>query len=70
MIQIYIKLNIRNLRNIHGFTQKELAKKLGVTQSYISKLSRDTKSPTLVMVSKIAIVLKVNPFVLLEVKKL
>ena len=67
MIKIRIKLNIRNIRATHGVSQKELARRTGLSQSYISRLSLGIKSPTLDVVAKIATALNVCPFKLMEV---
>jgi len=48
-------------------SQEELARRANLSQSYISKLSRGVKSPTLDVVDIIAKALKVHPFTLMEV---
>ncbi|MBU3098407.1 helix-turn-helix domain-containing protein [Clostridium sp. DSM 17811] len=48
-------------------TQTELAKKTGLSQSYISKLSLEAKSPTLEVVALISTALNICPFELMEV---
>ena len=61
MIKICIKFNLRNIIILKGITQKELAELTGYSQSYISKLGRGVKSPTLIVVVRIAAALKVHP---------
>ncbi|MBX4266512.1 helix-turn-helix domain-containing protein [Clostridium estertheticum] len=55
------------MRHLHNMTQAELAKKTGLSQSYISKLSLELKSPTLEVVALIATALNICPFELMEV---
>ncbi|MBX4259708.1 helix-turn-helix transcriptional regulator (plasmid) [Clostridium estertheticum] len=55
------------MRHLHNMTQTELAKKTGLSQSYISKLSLELKSPTLEVVALIATALNICPFELMEV---
>ena len=61
MIKIKIKLNIRNIRITHNLSQKELAKRCGLSQSYVSRLSLGLKSPTLDILALIATALNVHP---------
>ncbi|MBW9154270.1 helix-turn-helix domain-containing protein [Clostridium estertheticum] len=68
LIKIYIEFNLRNIRHIHSITQVELSKRTGYSQSYISKLSRGTKSPTLIVLGKIATALNVHPYDLIIIK--
>jgi len=67
LIKIKIKLNIRNIRSIHNITQKELAKRCGLSQSYISRLSLGIKSPTLDVLALIATALNTHPCDLIEI---
>ncbi len=64
------KLLIKKFRIIRGMTQKELATKSNIRQSYISQLEENnpTKSPTLRTVFKIAKALDVCPYLLVQVK--
>lgn len=58
---------IRRLREANYLTQAELAKKVGVTQSYIAQLESGRKtSPSLERLKKLAKVLDVNVSALLE----
>lgn len=52
-----IGIKIRKLRKAAGFTQKQLAEALGVSQQVVSNLERgDSANPTLSTLEKIAIV--------------
>lgn len=58
-------LNIKEFRNKNKFTQKELAKKVQISQSYLSKLERNipaaTNGVSLGVIIKIAKALNVSP---------
>ena len=45
---------IKQLRESSGLTQPELAEKLGVNQSNITRFENDTKIPTLLLAIQIA----------------
>ncbi|NDO46015.1 helix-turn-helix transcriptional regulator [Clostridium sp. MD294] len=49
--------NVRTKRKQAKMTQKQLAKKVGVTSSYISQIENDIKDPTMRVGGKIAKVL-------------
>jgi transcriptional regulator with XRE-family HTH domain len=58
---------LRRLREVNGLTQVELAKKVGVTQSYIAQLESGRKiSPSLEMLKKLAKALDVPVATLME----
>lgn len=57
--------NIRNLREIRGFTQEGLAEMVDVSGSYIGYLERGIQSPSLKLLDRLANVLEVEPAVLL-----
>lgn len=61
-------LKIKYYRRKRRLTQKKLAEKANVTQSYISALERAgrTKSPTLYTLTHIAFALGICPFDLVE----
>lgn len=46
--------NIRKLRQAHGWSQTELAEKVGVTAAYIGMLERSEKEPKLSTLIRIA----------------
>ncbi|MGD9395932.1 MAG: CBS domain-containing protein [Candidatus Thorarchaeota archaeon] len=50
---ILTSADIQKLRQRRGFTQAELAKKVGVSQSYIARLERGSLDPKLSLVKKI-----------------
>lgn len=45
-------------RTLSGFTQKQLAKKLGVTNDYISMIERGVRTPGFKLANKLAQLLK------------
>jgi DNA-binding XRE family transcriptional regulator len=50
-----IGLNIRDVRKSAGFTQKELAARMGVTQQLVSRLeSGEYENPTIETLSRVA----------------
>lgn len=50
---MYIKNKIKSYRLISNMTQEELAKKLGITRTYLSKLENQKLSPGPKLMSKI-----------------
>ena len=59
---------IKKYRLSNKYTQEELANKIGVTKSFISKIEAEKTKPNLEMLSKIATALKVNIGDLIENK--
>lgn len=57
--------NIRLFRKSKGMTQEQLAEKVNVSGSYIGYLERGKKSPSLILLEKIACILNVDPATLL-----
>ena len=55
------------MRRIKNVTQRELARRTGFTQSYISKLGRGVQSPTLDTVALLANALEIHPYELIFV---
>lgn len=55
-------LRIKEMRIEKDLTQAQLAKKASISQSYLSELEHNKKSPTLRELCKIADALKVQPF--------
>ena len=47
-------MRLKELRESHGLTLTELAYLIGVTPSYISKLERGTRNPSLRVLQKLA----------------
>lgn len=54
-------LKIKEIRIEKGLTQVELARKANISQSYLSELESNKKSPTLRQLCKIAEALNVRP---------
>lgn len=54
-------LKIKEIRIKKNFTQTELAKKAHISQSYLSELESNKKSPTLRQLCRIAEALSVQP---------
>lgn len=54
-------LKIKEIRVEKGLTQIELARKANISQSYLSELESNKKSPTLRQLCKIADALNVQP---------
>ncbi len=52
---------IRRLRIDLGVSQEELAQRAGIHRTYISQLERGIKSPTLIVLTKIAKALGTRP---------
>lgn len=62
----YYTLRIKNVRKAKGMTQKELAAKLSISQSFLSELENNKYDMTLNMLFKISEVLNVTPTELVE----
>lgn len=61
-----IKIIIKEERLKKRLTQKELSRLSGISQSHISDIENDVKSPTIRTIEKIASALKINPLDLLK----
>ncbi len=61
--------NIRRLREEAGLTQRELAKKAGVSHSYISEVERGSTVPSVRLIEKIAKALGVRPTAIIDKKE-
>lgn len=61
------RLSLKEIRKSKGISQKSLAKKLNMSQGYISEIEKGLKSPTVRMLYKIANALEICPHVLLPV---
>lgn len=55
-----INLQLQQLREARGWSQTQLAKKSGVSQTYISELELCKKQPTVPIVKKLATALDVS----------
>lgn len=67
-MKIY-KNNIRKYRNKKFISQSKLAKEAKISQSYLSAIEREEKSPTLRMLYRISKELKVCPKLLFSCNK-
>ena len=61
------RLSLKEIRKSKGISQKSLAKKLNMSQGYISEIEKGIKAPTVRMLYKIAFVLETCPHALLPV---
>jgi transcriptional regulator with XRE-family HTH domain len=52
---------LKEQRAIHGFSQKELAEKVGVPQASIGQWERNEVSPTMKNIKKLSIAIDVSP---------
>ena len=60
MIKLTFGQIIKELREEHGFTQSELAKKIDQTQSTISNWEKDKSTPNTFILKKLCDVLEVS----------
>lgn len=59
-IQQTLSQNIRALRTRAGFSQEELALRADVDRTYVSQIERALGNPSLLVLSKLAVVLDVD----------
>ncbi len=52
--------NVRRLRKLAGLSQEELAFQCEIDRTYISKVERGVANPSLLILARVADVLKVN----------
>ncbi|APU61252.1 XRE family transcriptional regulator [Clostridium botulinum] len=62
------KINVEEYRKKNFISQNKLAKKINISQSYLSAVERELKSPTLRMLYRIAKELDVCPRLLIRCK--
>lgn len=60
IIQQTLSQNIRALRTKAGFSQEELALRADVDRTYVSQIERALGNPSLLVLSKLAVVLNVD----------
>jgi transcriptional regulator with XRE-family HTH domain len=65
--QIFIK-NIKELRSKEGLSQMQLAEYCGISPGYIAEIEIGKKFPSIGVIEKIAVVLKIEPYVLFKGK--
>jgi transcriptional regulator with XRE-family HTH domain len=60
-VNVVFGKTIAGLRQSAGFSQEELADRAGIHRTYVSQIERGLKSPTIVMLTKLATALNVAP---------
>ena len=65
-IRKQVGLNVQRLRQARGLSQEQLAFEAEVHRTYISGVERGIRNPTVSMLAKIAVALKVPPDQLLK----
>lgn len=65
MINDNPEIKLKYYREFKGISQKELARKIQTSQSYISEIEKNIKSPTIRMLYHICEVLEICPNLLL-----
>jgi len=68
IVKLKIKFKLHQARLLHNVTQKELARKCGFSQSYISLLELNKQSPTLKTIEILSNALEVYPNTLFEIE--
>ncbi len=58
--------NVKALREAEGISQDEFADMAGVHRTYMSGIERGKRAPTIIIVERIALALKVDPGVLFK----
>jgi transcriptional regulator with XRE-family HTH domain len=53
--------NVRQFRRERGLSQEDLALEAGLDRTYVSDVERGVRNPTLAIVEKLAIALRVKP---------
>jgi transcriptional regulator with XRE-family HTH domain len=61
-----VGLNLQRLRKENGHSQEAFAFEIGLHRTYISQLERGVRNPTILVLEKIAVALKVPASLLLE----
>ena len=61
-----VGVNLKRLRQDSGLSQEELAFDSGLHRTYISGVERGVRNPTVLVLEKIAVVLKVSAAKLLD----
>lgn len=58
--------NLRRIRNEHGKTQEEMAHILGISSRYLGSIERARVSPSVTLLGKFAVALKIDPCRLIQ----
>ena len=53
--------NLRRIRNERGKTQEEMAHILGISSRYLGSIERGRVSPSITLLDKFAVALKIDP---------
>lgn len=61
-----LALNLRRLRQQHGWSQEDYADRAGIHRTYVSDLERGARNPTISVVEKLAVPFGVEPGRLLD----
>ncbi len=61
-----VATNLRRMRHARGWTQEELADRVGLSVRYIGKLERAAASPTVTILGRLAEALEADPCALLR----
>lgn len=67
-LRAVVATNLRVLRKQEGFTQEELADLAGINRNYVGQIEREEKSPTVDVLERLAVALKVGPETLFLLK--
>jgi transcriptional regulator with XRE-family HTH domain len=65
-IRKQVGLNVRRIRQEHGWSQEELAFESGLHRTYISGIERGARNPTVLVLQELADALRIRPSRLLE----
>ena len=65
-IEELFRRNLRQLREENGFSQRDLARRLGICSSYICDFEKGRRSPTIRTLAPLAEVLGVSPSALVS----
>lgn len=57
---------VREFRARRGYSQEALADKTGIHRTYIGGIERGERNPTLLMIHRIAVAMKIDPALLLS----
>jgi transcriptional regulator with XRE-family HTH domain len=63
--QIFIK-NLKDLRKKEGLSQAQLAEYSGISSVYIAEIETGKKFPSIGVIEKIAVILKIEPYMLFK----
>ncbi len=59
IVDMNLGLNLKTLRTSKSISQKELAKELGITPTYLSLIENGNKKPSLSLIEKFAQILEI-----------